>query len=154
MAAKLLRTMYGTQDAARIWGETWIPSLEQHGIEVGLLNRFVFGNDYLRGLCHGDDFLVVASQKQLDEFGKILMSKFDVKQAGLIGFGPGKDKEINMLNRTIRIDDESECVELEPDAKHIKQMIEDLGLKEAKIADPLRTRLSVSEAHALKRAQC
>ena len=51
--AKLVKTMYGTQDAARIWGETWIPLLDEYGIEIGLSNRSVFGIKYLKGLCHG-----------------------------------------------------------------------------------------------------
>ena len=113
-AAKLLKTMYGTQDAAHIWGETWIPLLEENRIKMGVSKRSVFGNRHARGLCHGDDFMVVASAKTLREFGTILESKFDVRMTGMIGFGPGYDKDVSMLNRTIRIDDIENCVELNP----------------------------------------
>ena len=41
----------------------------------------------LQGLCHGDDFCVVARQKQLQTFGKVLEKRFKVKQTGHIGFG-------------------------------------------------------------------
>ena len=148
--ARLVKTMYGTQDAARIWGETWIPLLEEHGIKIGLSNRSVFGNEYVRGLCHGDDFMVIASYERLLKFGKMLESRFDVRRTGLAGFGQGMDKEIVMLNRTIRIDDEEDCVELEPDAKHVEQMLKDLGLQDAKSVETPRVKLSVEEAHDIE----
>ena len=66
--AKLLKTMYGTQDASHIWGETWVPLLQDNGIQVGTSNRTLFGNSHLKGLCHGEDFLVVASYKSSQEF--------------------------------------------------------------------------------------
>ena len=31
----------------------------------------------LKGLCHGDDFCVVARQKQLQTFGKVLEKRFE-----------------------------------------------------------------------------
>ena len=40
----------------------------------------------LKGLCHRDDFCVVARQKQLHTFGKVLEKRFEVKQTGHIGF--------------------------------------------------------------------
>ena len=40
----------------------------------------------LKGLCHGDDFSVVARRKQLQTFGKVLQKRFLVKQTGHIGF--------------------------------------------------------------------
>ena len=36
----------------------------------------------LKGLCHGDDFCVVARRKQLQTFGKVLEKRFEVKQTG------------------------------------------------------------------------
>ena len=111
--------MYGTQDAAHIWGETWIPLLEENGATIGVSNRSLFGDRFRRGLCHGDDFAVVASYEKLIEFGKILESKFDVKRSGIIGFGKGLDKTLTLLNRTIRINDREGCIELEPDGKHV-----------------------------------
>ena len=144
--AKLVNTMYGTQDAARIWGETWIPLLEAHGIQIGTSNRSVFGNTHLKGLCHGDGFMVIASRRRLMELGDMLESKFDVRRTGILGLGPGFDKELVMLNRTIRISDEDDCIELEPDAKHVHQMVKDLGLQDAKGVDTPRVKMSVLEA--------
>ena len=114
---------------------------------MGESNRSVFGNDYLKGLCHGDDFMVVASYESLAEFGEMLESRFDVRRMGVAGFGTGMDKEITMLNRIIRINDEEDCIELEPDAKHVTQMVIDLGLQDAKSVDTPRVKLSTEDAH-------
>ena len=56
----------------------------------------------MKGLCHGDDFCVVARQKQLQTFGKVLEKRFEVKQTGHIGFGVNDKKELKILNRTIK----------------------------------------------------
>ena len=52
----------------------------------------------LKGLCHGDDFCVVAQQKQLQTFGKVLEKRIEVKQTGHIGFGANDEKELKILN--------------------------------------------------------
>jgi len=144
--AKLNKTMYGTQDAAHIWGETWVPLLESNGMDIGKSNRSVFGDEYRKGLCHGDDFLVVASQQKLTEFGKLLESKFDVRMSEMIGFGAGLGKTLKMLNRTIRVCDDKDCMELEADSKHVEQIVKDLGLGSSKAVDTPRVKMSVDEA--------
>ena len=58
----------------------------------------------LKELCHGDDFCVVARQKQFQTFGKVLEKRFEVKQTGHIGLGVNDEKELKILNRTIKID--------------------------------------------------
>ena len=45
---------------------------------------------------------VVARQKQLQTFGKVLEKRFEVKQTGHIGFGVNDEKELLILNRTIK----------------------------------------------------
>ena len=80
---------------------------------------------YRRGLCHGGDFLVVASRKRLDSFGKLLESKFDVRGSEVVGFGSGVSKMLKMLNRSVKVNDAEDCVELEADEKHVRLMLED-----------------------------
>ena len=85
--ARLCRSMYGTQDAASIWGDKWGDLLKEHGLNVGIAcPAFFCGHGgSLKGLCHGDDFCVTARRRNLDAFGKILDSKFEVKMTGHIG---------------------------------------------------------------------
>ena len=104
--ARLCRSMYGTRDAASIWGDTWSDVLKESSMKVGTACPAFFCScdGDLKGLCHGDDFCVVARQKQLQTFGKVLEKRFEVKQTGHIGFGVNDKKEPKILNRTIKID--------------------------------------------------
>ena len=101
--ARLCRSMYGTRDAASIWGDTWSDVLKESSMKVGTAcpSFFCSCDGDLKGLCHGDDFCVVARQKQLQTFGKVLEKRFEVKQTGHIGFGENDKKELKILNRTI-----------------------------------------------------
>ena len=60
---------------------------ETHGQKVGTACPAFFcsRDGDLKGLCHGDDFCVVARQKKLQIFGEILEKRFEVKQTGHIG---------------------------------------------------------------------
>ena len=89
----------------------------------------------LKGLCHGDEFCVVARQKQLQTFVKVLGKRFDVKQTGLIGFGASEKKELKILNRTIKIDVLNDEMTLEADMKLVEGALESMKLNGAKGVD-------------------
>ena len=82
--ARLCRSMYGTRDAASIWGDTWSELLKDGSMNVGTAcPAFFCSHDGdLKGLCHGDDFCVVARRKQLQIFGEVLEKRFEVKHTG------------------------------------------------------------------------
>ena len=82
----------------------------------------------LKGLFHGDDFCVVARQKQLQTFGKVLEKRFEVKQTGHIGFGVNDEKELKILNRTIKIDVLNDEMTLEADTKLVENALESMKL--------------------------
>ena len=88
----------------------------------------------LRGLCHGDDFCVVARQKQLQTFGKVVEKRFEVKQTGHIGFGVNDEKELKILNRTIKIDVLNDEMSLEADTKLVENALKSMKLNSAKKA--------------------
>ena len=92
--ARLCRSMYGTRDAASIWGDILSDVLKESSMKVGTACSAFFCND----------FCVVARQKQLQTLGKVLEKRFEVKQTGHIGFGANDKKELKILNRTIKID--------------------------------------------------
>ena len=72
--ARLCRSMHGTRDAASIWEDTWSDVLKESSMEVRTACPAFFCScdGDLKGLCHGDDFCVVARQKQLQTFGEVL----------------------------------------------------------------------------------
>ena len=94
----------------------------------------------LQGLCHGDDFCVVGRQKQLQIFGKVLEKRFEVKQTGRIGFGVNDEKELKILNRTIKIDVLNDEMTLEADTKLVENALESMKLNGAKGVDSPRVR--------------
>ena len=94
----------------------------------------------LKGLCHGDDFCVVARQKQLQIFGEVLEKRFEVKQTGHIGFGLNDEKELKILNRTIKIDVLNDEMTLEADTKLVENALESMKLNGAKGVDSPRVR--------------
>ena len=86
----------------------------------------------LKGLCHGDDFCVVARRKQLQTFGKVLEKRFEVKQIGYIGFGANDEKELKILNRTKKNDVLNDEMTLEADTKLVENALESMKLNGAK----------------------
>ena len=92
-------------DGASISGDTWSDVLKESSMKVGTACPAFFCNcdGDLKGLCHGDDFCVVARHKQLQTFGKVLEKRFEVKQTGHIGFGVNDEKELKILNRQSKL---------------------------------------------------
>ena len=94
---------------------------------------FFCGHDGdLKGLCHGDDFCVVAGRKHLQIFSKVLEKRFEVKQNGHIGFSASDAKELKILNRTIKIDVLNDEMTLEADTKLVEGPLESMKLTGAK----------------------
>ena len=116
--AKLNKTMYGTQDASNVWQKTWGEQLQNNNFTLGSSNPSLFCSDLLKGFCHGDDFTVAAAEQEVERFNRILGEKFEVRQPGLIGHARHLDKELEVLNRTVRIVND-ELMEVEADQKHV-----------------------------------
>ena len=137
--ARLCRSMHGTRDAASIWGDTWS---ERSSMKVGTACQEIFCScdGDLQGLCHGDDFCVVARQKQLQTFGKVLEKRSEVKRTGHIGFGTNDKNELKILIRTIKIDVLNDEMTLEADTKLVKYALESMKLNGAKSVDSPRVR--------------
>ena len=134
MVAHLLKTMYGTEDASRIWGDTWPKELEQHGLDIGKSCRALFSGPDHRGFCYGDDFCVVASEANLDKFGTWLEAAFDLRREATIGMAAHLGTELYILNRVVRIDRPNLTIEIEADQKHVQTLLRELGLENAKAA--------------------
>ena len=83
---------------------------------------------------------MVARQKQLQTFGKVLEKRFEVKQTGHIGFGACDKNELKILNRTIKIDVMNDEMTLEADTKLVEGALESMKLTGAKGVDSPRVR--------------
>ena len=74
----LLKTMYGTRDAASTWMETWAAHLKAKGFSSGKANPSFFR------FCHGDDFCAIGAKNHFEAFEKILQEAYDIKRVGII----------------------------------------------------------------------
>ena len=69
---------------------------------------------------------MVARQKHLQTLSKVLEKRFEVRQTGHIGFGVNDEKELKILNRTIKIDGQSDEMTLEADMKLVEHALESM----------------------------
>ena len=150
--ARFCISMYGTRDAASIWGDTWSDVLKESSMKVGTACAAFFCScdGDLKGLCHDDDFCVVARQKQLQTFGKVLEKRFEVKQTGHIGFSARDAKELKILNRTIKIDVLNDEMRLEADTKLAESA---LSLTDAKGVDSPRVRRNEEQTAQIENSE-
>ena len=126
----------------RQFGETWPEVLKDGSMKVGTACPAFFCScdGDLKGLCHGDDFCVVARRKQLQIFGNVLGKRFEVRQTGHSGFSASDAKELKILNRTIKIDVLNDEMKLEGDTKIVESALESIKLAGAKGVDSPRVR--------------
>ena len=106
LAAKLIKTMYGTQDASNAWKKLWGKHLRSSGFELVASNP---------ALCRSE-----------------LQEKFDTRRIGMTGAAEHLDKELEVLHRSVRVINNG-LMEIEADQKHIHQLLEDLGLTQSNI---------------------
>ena len=107
---RLCRSMYGTRDAASIWGDTRSDVLKESSMKVGTACPAFFCScdGDLKGLCHE--------------------KRFEVKQTGHIGFGVNDKKELKILNRAIEMDVLNDEMTLEADTKLVENALESMKL--------------------------
>ena len=129
----LNRSMYGTQDASAIWQDDYSEMLcSEGGFERGKSNGAVFYHPTsdTRVMVHGDDFAVLGTQTDVDNFEKMLASRYEYKRTACIGFGPKDDTTAVFLNRVVSLypgKRNKACVEA--DSRHAQLIVRGLGLE-------------------------
>ena len=103
MCGKLVKSMYGTRDAAQNWKREYGEFMEEECFITGKASPCVFRHPErkLRVVIHGDDFTVLGLEKDLDWFRTRIAEKFEVKFRGRLGPAANDDKRIRILNRGI-----------------------------------------------------
>ena len=134
----LLKSMYGTQDASAIWQRHYSSILESAGFARGRSNGAVFYKESgdIRVLVHGDDFLVLAKQEEIESFEGLLKGHYEYKRTFCIGFEEGDQSSGVFLNRVISVDNnQGRRVMIEPDSRHAQLLVRELGLEGSKGLD-------------------
>ena len=136
----LLKSMYGTRDAAANWEREIARVLTSLGFTQGRSSPCVFYQPQrqIRLVVHGDDFTSVAALKHLQwlssEFCKVWMSEIK----GILG-PPGTlgtVQTIRYLNRILTWDEHG--ILWEPDPRHVDRIVEAVGVSASSVTTPLR----------------
>ena len=110
--------------------------MEAKGFVRGTSNTAVFkGPKKQNTLVHGDDFLVLATQKQIDEFEATLKEQIQLRKEWQIGFGAQDSRTGRVLNRIIMLEENPKRAVIEPDARHAQLVVKELGLENAKAVE-------------------
>ena len=133
IVGRLNRMMYGFRDASNGWARNWQALLRENGYDVGKANAALFYNKALkaRGAVHGDDFYVLGPRAAVDEMGRVLKTKYKLRESYRLGFGPKDDRTASILNRVVTVSEDAggrRQVVVEPDARHVKIILKSLGL--------------------------
>ena len=128
----LLKSLYGTRDAALNWTTAYTTVLvEKMGFVQGRSSPCAFYHERLgiRTVVHGDDFVSEGPANSLKEIDAMLRDHFEIKTEVL---GPEKEcvQQLKILNRVVTW--EKHALTWEPDPRHAELVIEQLGLKGAK----------------------
>ena len=131
--ARLLASMYGTRDAARNWGEELQRAFGQMGARVGKASGSVYrivrpNGNVIRTAIHGDDIVSSGNRSDLKWLETELRKRFDIK-VDFLGLGAGMRRELKILNRVFRVDDEGFSVEADP--RHVQILINECAMQEA-----------------------
>ena len=78
---KLLASLYGTRDASANWQEEVAKCMAEWGFVTGRYNPCMFHHPLRKILClvHGDDFVSVGEDDQLEWLKKKLQGRFEIK---------------------------------------------------------------------------
>jgi len=126
----LLRALYGTRRAGKLFGKLVAEILEA----AGYLRLQVIPNAYnhpqrdVDVVVHGDDFMADGEDHQLDVLEQTLENAIELKRVGRVG--PGRQAIGHMLKRTIRWGPEGFSWEADPSL--VDKLLQMLGLERAK----------------------
>ena len=101
---KLIYWLYGCRQAAQAWEEHYAGVLQAVGFKrlVSSPVAFYHPERDLVVVVHGDDFVFVGVDEQLDWVLGVLEKEYELKNRGRLGSGECDAKEIDMLGRVIR----------------------------------------------------
>ena len=100
---RLLKSLYGTRDAAQNWEVEYSRFMESVGFSRGTSTPRSFYNQEkeLRVVAHGDDFTVLGWEHQLNWFLEKIRGVYEIKQSR-IGPAPADKKAVRILNRVLQ----------------------------------------------------
>jgi hypothetical protein len=132
MCGRLVKSMYGTRDAAFNWETSYSDFMEEGGFKRGRAAPCVFYHPErnMRGVIHGDDFTRLGYKGDLDWFKREMVKRFEIKLKARLGPEDKDDKHVGILNRVVEWDEEG--IKYEADQRHAEIIIREMGLSGSK----------------------
>ena len=95
---KLRKALYGTRP-----GDELRKGLVSCNLTVGTVSRCCFHTELrsVAGTVHGDDIFVAGPRQDISKMGATLKKRWETRDQ-MIGSKPGDQKELRILNRTLR----------------------------------------------------
>ncbi|CAK0797196.1 unnamed protein product [Prorocentrum cordatum] len=108
-AGRLMRTLYGTRDAAKAWDEFFNEAIVRREYEVGLSSPCLYycAAEDSAGWRHGDDLVFEGPDEWLDWLGECLRSVMILKRRAKLGWDTADDKHVTILNGLVDSNDAS-----------------------------------------------
>ena len=132
VCARLLKSLYGTRDAATNWSQAYTSVLHKMGFVTGVSNPCLFycESKDISTVVHGDDFLSSGTDSSLDWMRTEMAKHLEIKTQRI---GPKTpERSLTFLGRVVSW--ESGGIRYEADPRHHELVIAGLGLKNGKPA--------------------
>ena len=129
MCGMIMKSMYGTRDAAQNWEECYTQLHVGIGFKQGRASTCVFHHEErdIVVVIHGDDFTALGNAEDLDWYREQVKGKMSTKVKGRLGPGRKDLKTMRVLNRIVEWKEHSICYEA--DQRHAEIICEELGFK-------------------------
>ena len=101
---RLKRWLYGMRSAAQAWEEEYASKMIDIGFARGVSNSTVFHRQSTGCRCvvHGDDFTFLCYGDHGEELVNKMGQWYDLTVRAVVGDDDGDDKEVTILNRTLK----------------------------------------------------
>ena len=126
---RLRRWLYGMRPAAQAWEEDLSNKLESIGFKRGRSASTVFYRQKTGCRCvvHGDDFTFLCYDDLAKKMVEEMKEWYDLKVKAIIGDDDEDDKEVVILNRTLR--HTGDGIEYYADEKHEAEIRSEFGIE-------------------------
>ena len=104
MSGTLQFWMYGMRQVAQAWEKWNSTKMEAAGFKRGIGNSVVFYHEgrNVSVLVHGDDFVAVGDDENVEWLKLLAVGWFEMKVRGKLGEGDSDEKEMVILGRRVR----------------------------------------------------
>ena len=132
LVGRLIKSLYGTRDAAANWERQILNDLTSLGFVRGMATPCVFFHPQrnLRVSVHGDDFTTLGKIDDLRWFSQQLQKIWIIEERGILGPPQTKHlgtvQEMRHLNRIVRWTEQG--IEYESDPRHAQLVVQELGV--------------------------